>query len=116
MEFLNFVTTWLHFVTTWLQSFNIYIELSKELFLFGLEKEQSLTSIMKFLLLYTKYYIYCCRCNKQPPVVTVYKKRLHFMYKIHLQIARENNILETFLEEWNLYQLLLNNINSISVN
>ena len=112
----NVTKVFLNFVTTWLQSFNIYIELSEELFLFGLEKEQRLTSIMKFLLLYTKYYIYCCRCNKQPPVVTVYKKRLHFMYKIHLQIARENNNLETFLEEWNPYQLLLNDINSISVN
>ena len=70
----NVTKEFLNFVTTWLQSFNIYIELSEELFLFGLEKEQRLTSIMKFLLLYTKYYIYCCRCNKQPPIVTVYKK------------------------------------------
>ena len=34
------------------------------------------------------------------------------MYKIHLQIACENNNLETFLEEWNPYQPLLNDINS----
>ena len=70
----NVTKEFLNSITTWLQSFNIYIELSEELFLFGLEKEQRLTSIMKFLLLYTKYYIYCCRCNKQPPNVTVYKK------------------------------------------
>ena len=112
----NVTKEFLNFVTTWLQSFNIYIELSEELFLFGLEKEQRLTSIMKFLLLYTKYYIYCCRCNEQPPIVTVYKRRLHFMYKIHLQIVRENNNLVTFLEEWNPYQPLLNDINSSLVN
>ena len=54
-------------------------------------------------------YIYCLRCNKQPPMIEVFKKMLYFMYK--LQTECENDTIEAFLKECNPYQPLLNNIN-----
>lgn len=95
---------------TWLKSFNIRCHLSEKLFLFGIEKEQKMTKILMFLLLYAKYYIYCTRCNKQSLLLGVFKKKLLFMYKIHRDIAYSKNEIENFSEEWRVYENLLNDI------
>lgn len=97
-------------VTTWLQKFNIHCYLSEESFLFGLEKTQKLSKMLKFILLYTKYYIYCSRCKKQSLLLGVFKRKLLFMYKIHMDIAFSNNELENFHKEWRPYENLIQDI------
>ena len=46
-EFLNLITTYL-------ETFNIHINLSEKLFLFGFDEDQKLTNILQFILLYAK--------------------------------------------------------------
>ena len=45
-------------------------------------------------------------------MLAVYKKRLYFMYKMHMEIAYANNVLEAFLKEWSPYQPLLEDVNN----
>ena len=72
---------------SWLRSFHIYIELSEKLFLFGLESGKKVSNVSKFILLYAKYYIYCSRYNNHSLMLEIFKKKLYFMYKIHMEIA-----------------------------
>ena len=102
----------LNLMISWFESFDIHIKLSEKLFLFGVEslRDQKLTKIQHFFLLYAKYYIYCSRGNNQVPMLTVFKKKLYFMYKMHMEIALMNNDLEAFSKEWSPYNLQLQDI------
>ena len=106
----NKTQEFLNSIKLWLQNYNIYIHLSEHLFLFGIDKYQKMTNILHFILLYAKYYIYCSRCNSQPLILSVYKKKLKIMYKMHMEIAFSNNTLETFSKDWSPYKQLLDDI------
>ena len=106
----NKTQEFLNSIKMWLQNYNIYIHLSEHLFLFGIDKYQKMTNILHFILLYAKYYIYCSRCNSQPLILSVYKKKLKIMYKMHMEIAFSNNTLETFSKDWSPYKQLLDDI------
>ena len=97
---------------SWLRSFHIHIELSEKLFLFGLESGEKVSNVSKFILLYAKYYIYCSRCNNHSLMLEIFKKKLYFMYKIHMEIAYANNNLDKFQNEWRPYEDLLKDINT----
>ena len=48
----------------WLKSNNIKCDISEEYFILGLMKN-NISEILRFILLYAKYYIYITRCNQQ---------------------------------------------------
>lgn len=98
----------------WLQTFNIQCFLSEELFLFGLIKDNIITNTLNFIILYAKYYIYCSRCNNQALILNVFKKKLLFMYKIHMEIAFSNNDMIKFQNERSPFQTLINDIRTNS--
>ena len=54
----------------------------------------------------------CLLCNNQQLMLAVYKKRVYFMYKMHMELAYANNALEAFLKEWSPYQPLLEDVNN----
>ena len=97
---------------SWLRSFHIHIELSEKLFLFGLESGEKVSNVSKFILLYAKYYIYCSRCNNHSLMLEIFKKKLYFMYNIHMEIAYANNNSDKFQNEWRPYEDLLKDINT----
>ena len=90
----------------------IYIELSEKLFLFELESGEKIPNVITFILLYAKYYIYCSRCNNHSLLLKIFKKKLYFMYKIHMEKAYANNNLDKFQNEWRPYEDLLKDINT----
>ena len=108
----NKTQEFLKLILTWFENYNIHFNLSEKLFLFGIDKDQKLTNTLHFFLLYAKYYIYCSRCNNQPLMLAVFKKKLFFMYKMHMEIAFTNNSLETFLKQWSPYKSLLEDISN----
>ena len=97
---------------SWLRGFHIHIELSEKLSLFGLESGEKVSNVSKYILLYAKYYIYCSRCNNHSLMLEIFKKKLYFMYKIHMEIAYANNNLDKFQNEWRPYEDLLKGINT----
>ena len=66
--------------------------------------------ILNFILLYTKYYIYCTGCNQKSLFLEVFKKKLYFLYKTHMEIAINNNDLTKFEKELSQLLPLLNSI------
>ena len=93
------ITKVVFFKLSWLRSFHIYIELSEKLVLFGLESGGKVSNFSKFILLYAKYYIYCSRCNNHSLMLEIFKKKIYFMFKIHMEIAYANNNLDKFQKE-----------------
>lgn len=93
----------------WLKSNNIKCEISEEYFILGLRKS-NISEILRFIILYAKYYIYITRCNQQVLLLDVYKRKLLLMYKIHMEISISNNKLVEFLEDWRPYQVLIESI------
>lgn len=93
----------------WLKSNNIKCDISEEYFILGLMKN-NISEILRFILLYAKYYIYITRCNQQILVLNVYKRKLLLMFKIHMEISISNNKLAEFLDDWRPYQELIDSI------
>ena len=81
-------------------------------FIFGWERGKTESKILNFILLYTKYYIYCTRCNQQSLFLEVFKRKLLFMYKTHMEIAINNNDLTKFEKEWSQFLPLVNSIDA----
>lgn len=98
-------------LTEWLISYNIVVNISEELFIFGKQEEQVLPNPIKFILLYAKYFIYISRCKKHNLILNVFKKQLKFMHKVHSYIAsKSQEEVIKFQNEWSLYQDLINDI------
>ena len=98
-------------VTGWLNDYSIIYTFSEEFFVFGRQNEQHLPYVVKFILLYAKYFIYLSRCKQRPLSLNVFKTQLKFMYKVHLHIASNHNEVTKFQNQWSLCQELINDIN-----
>ena len=70
-------------IARWLGTCNIQCNIAE----FGLQREQTLSKIFNFILLYANYYIYLARCKKQSLTLSVFQKKLKFIYKVHKYIA-----------------------------
>ena len=66
--------------------------------------------MFNFNLLYAKYYIYLARCKKQSLTLSVFQKKLKFMYKVHMDIAYSHKKEDEFQMDWSQYQTLTNEI------
>lgn len=97
-------------LTRWLNMYHIKCDVHEENFILGIQKNTSATTILSFILLYAKYFIYTTRCNQQNLNFEVFKKKLLQIYKIHMEIAISNNNLPVFEKDWNPYLPLLNSI------
>ena len=53
-------------------------------------------------MLYAKYYIYLARCKNQQLCISVFRKKLQAMYRVHKQIAFSKNGEENFQADWRL--------------
>ena len=84
----------------------------KKWFIFGWERGKTESKILNFILLYTKYYIYCTPCNQQSLFLEVFKIKLLFMHKTHMEIAINNNDLTKFEKEWSQFLPLVNSIDA----
>ena len=73
-------------------------------------EEKTQLKILNFILLYTKFYIYSTRCNQQSLFLEVFKRKLLFMYKTHMDIAINNNDITKFEKEWSQCLPLVNRI------
>ena len=72
--------------------------------------QKYLTSYFILHTLYTKYYIYCARCYQQALFLEMFKRKLLFMHKTHMEIAINNNDLTKFEKEWSQFWPLVNSI------
>lgn len=97
-------------IIEWLNLYNIHLNLTKEYFIFGLQRVHCVDKILNFILLYAKYYIYLTRCKNQQLHIRVFQMKLQVMYKVHRQIAQENQEEETFFTDWSPYLALIDNI------
>ena len=57
-------------------------------------------------------YIYCTRCNQQSLFLEVFKRKLLFMYKTHMEIAINNTDLTKFEKECSQLLPLVNSIDA----
>lgn len=94
----------------WMKSYGIKYIISEEFFIFGKQTEQMFPTAIKFILLYAKYFIYISRCKQQPLMLSIFKKQLKFMFKVHLYIASNQENFTRFQKEWSQYQILINDI------
>ena len=99
-------------LSQWLRYYNIYCEITKELFIFGLDKKRVISKPLNIILLYAKYYIYITRCNQRTLHLDVFKKKFLLLFKTLKEISLSKNQLTEFYDEWTLYNTLLNNITS----
>lgn len=97
-------------VKGWLNTYNIHYDMNEKHFLLGLQEEHILSKILNFIILYAKYYIYLARCKHQALYISVFQKKLKFMYKVHKQIAFSNQEEETFQKDWSAFQSLIDDI------
>ena len=72
--------------------------------------KNDISEILRFILLYAKYYIYITRCNQQILLLNVYKRKLLLMFIFHMEISISNNKLAEFLDHWRPYQELIDSI------
>lgn len=82
---------------------NIQLKLSEKSFILGTYPKGT-SDILQFLMLIAKYCIYICRCTKRPLNFNLYKNNVQSMYKIQKEIAINNNELQTFLQNWHIFQ------------
>ena len=94
----------------WLRYYDIHCEITKELFIFGLDRKNVISKPLNIILLYAKYYIYITRCNQHILRLDIFKKKFLLLHKALKQISLSNNQLTEFYEDWNLYDSLLSNI------
>ena len=106
------IQTFIKKVTGWLNAYGIECSPTEKWFIFGWERGKTESKILNFLLLYIKYYIYCTRCNQQSLFLEVFKRKLLFMYKTHMEIAINNNDLTKFEKEWSQFLPLVNSIDA----
>ena len=106
------IQTFIKKVTGWLNAYGIDCSPTEKWFIFGWERGKTESKILNFILLYTKYYIYCTRCNQQSLFLEVFKRKLLFMYKTHMEIAINNNDLTKFEKEWSQFLPLVNSIDA----
>ena len=97
-------------IARWLGTCNIQCNITEEYFIFGLQREHTFSKIFNFILLYAKYYIYLARCKKQSLTLSVFQKKLKFMYKVHKDIAYSHKKEDEFQKDWSRYQTLINRI------
>lgn len=97
-------------VQIWLSTYDIHYDMNEKHFLLGLQEERILPKVLNFILVYVKYYIYLARCKNQIPYLSVFQKKLEFMYKVHKQIAFSNHDLENFQKDWSPFQVLIHDI------
>ena len=91
----------------WLGTCNIQCNITEEYFIFGLQREQVFNKILNFILLYAIYiYIYI----KQSLILSVFQKKLKFMYTVHLDITYSHKKEDEFQKDWSQYQTLSNGI------
>ena len=91
-------------IARWLGTCNIQCNITEEYFIFGLQREHTFSKIFNFILLYAKYYIYLVRCKKQSLTLSVFQKKLKFMYKVHKDIAYSHKKEDEFQKDWSRYQ------------
>ena len=60
-------------VIAWLSTYDIDCHISEKYFILGWQEEQSYSKVLKFIILYAKYYIYITRCKKQSLPLLVFK-------------------------------------------
>ena len=97
-------------IARWLGTCNIQCNITEEYFIFGLQREHTFSKIFNFILLYAKYYICLARCKKQSLTLSVFQKKLKFMYKVHKEIAYSHKKEDEFQKDWSRYQTLINRI------
>ena len=106
----DMIQTFLSKLLQWLRYHNIHCELTKELFIFGLDRTNVISKPLSIILLYAKYYIYITRCNEHILHLDIFKKKFLLLHKALKEISLSNNKLTEFYEDWNLYDSLLSNI------
>ena len=81
--------------------------------MFGLDRNNHIPKPLNIIFLYSKYFIYITRCNKQQLLLEVFKKKLLLLYKTLMEISLSKNELTEFQKHWYPYQMLLNDIGKI---
>lgn len=96
-------------VKNWCSENNIHIDTDEKSFLFG-SSSRKVCIPEQLIWLETKYYIYYCRCSKSCLNLTALKYRLKLLYSIIFKAAILEKTLEKFLERWEQFHDLFNEI------
>ena len=102
---INAQTFWLHNKNEYFNNRNININLDLLKITFGLQTQCRYTSVIHFVILSAKYYIYINKCRKTIPHLEGFKMYLSKCIEIDKQIAFKNDTLQQHYEKWSLFDI-----------
>jgi len=85
----------------------VNFRLTENLVILGVDKCIKIDSIIAFILIFAKQYIYKCKLDNQIPNVAVLIRKLEYRYKIEEYNARLNFMYNDFCSRWQPYKVLL---------
>lgn len=84
-------------------------QMTEPLAVLGFDKNVRIDSIMYFIILLAKQYIYKCKLDKNAPEITCFLAKLRYRYQIEQYIARTNLLYNDLITKWHPYEALCNN-------
>ena len=97
---------WLNIKDEYFNNRNININLDLLKITFGLQTQCRYTSVINFVILSAKYYIYINKCRKTIPHLEGFKMYLSKCIEIDKQIAFKNDTLQQHYEKWSLLDII----------
>ena len=82
--------------------------MSESLSILGHDKNMHTDTIVEFIILFAKQYIYSCKLNMTIPNLPGFFAKLKYRFQIEEYIARKNFLYNEFSMRWYPYKLLLN--------
>ena len=91
----------------YLHCFNLTLD--KELVLFGMKENVHTDTVLDFIILFAKFYLYKCKLQNKLPQLTLFTALLKDRHKIERYMAIINGSLAKFEGQWFLYTNIIEN-------
>ena len=85
----------------------MYVEFNERIILFGTDDNFKSDSVLDFIALYAKYFIYCCRYEKIKPQLCAFRKELKKGYEIEAHNQKLKLTPPVFLSNWAYYKPII---------
>ena len=85
----------------------VQFKLSKELVLFGIDKNIVIDHTFHMILMLAKQYIYTCRMEESQPLLCVFRRKLLYRHKIECYNAKLNHSTQNLNNKWIHYKNIL---------
>ena len=86
--------------------------LTESLVIIGIDEQVKIDSVVAFVILMGKQYLYMCKQKNHNPDVNVFRNRLFYRFRIEEYNARVNSIFNEFSAKWQPYKEFLTRVDS----